>query len=129
MTSKLKVRHQAARRKDLEGKMNAEELKELREVIGKAIGYDGPYRWGIEDYVAVAEHFKAKGLAEAESRVKAREQEIVEWLHSELYQKDDRARRWLLIHDEWYDTNGKSICTAETRWNLFERLEAWLRKE
>ena len=42
--------------------MNAEELKELREVVGKAVGCDGPYKWGIEDYVAVAEHFKAKTL-------------------------------------------------------------------
>ena len=41
--------------------MTPEELKELREIVGKAIGMDGPYTWGIDDYVAVAEHFREKG--------------------------------------------------------------------
>ena len=38
-----------------------DEIQELRIVVGKAVGSKGPYTWGIDDYKAVAEYFKAKG--------------------------------------------------------------------
>lgn len=53
----------------------------------------------VNPHLAVAEHFYAKGLAEAESKVKAKEREIVEWLIS------------------WDELS------------LAKRLESWLRKE
>lgn len=42
-----------------------EQLKDLRAIVGKAVGMDGPYTWGIDDYVAVAEHFYQKGQSDA----------------------------------------------------------------
>jgi len=59
--------------------MTPEELKELREIVGKAIGMDGPYTWGIDDYVAVAEHFKEKGRRQCAAQAEMA-REIVEWL-------------------------------------------------
>ena len=58
-----------------------DEVKELRIVVGKAVGCDSPYKWGIDDYKADAEYFKAKGMKEMRVKILDHCAVYPEWVH------------------------------------------------